>query len=154
MSSIPYAGADSVKDIILAEVDPGGTNGTVVSYHDELTPEQEAQFASNKEAGLGYFISPVATVTRTSGGVRYAETTKIFIVPLDGGAVVVPLSVKCTHSGCTQASSPAGCGPTKIDGQPACSGASCSGDGCGAQDPSCSKVESTDRRSFLMFGSV
>lgn len=154
MVAVTYTHAASVKSIILAEVDPGGTNGTVASFYDELTPEQKAQFASNFDDGQGYFISPVATVTWTADGVRYTETTKIFIVPVDGGAVVVPMSVTCSHSGCANACSPDGCAPTGEGKDVSCSGATCSGTECGSQNPTCSKTSSTAKASFLMFGSV
>lgn len=153
-SAIAPSEAASVKNIILEEVDPGGTNGTVVSYYAELTPEQQAEFASNYDDGQGYYISPVATVSRTAGGMHYTETTSIFIVPLGAGSVVVPISVTCSHSGCSQGCTVTGCSATSVDNKPACTGASCSGKGCGAQNPSCSKTESTAKSSFLVFGSV
>ncbi|GAB4370054.1 MAG: hypothetical protein Kow0062_04430 [Acidobacteriota bacterium] len=154
LAGVASAQAASVKSIILAEVDPGGENGTVVSFYDELTPEQKAQFASNFDDGQGYFISPVATVTWTADGIQYTETTKIFIVPVDGGAVVVPMSVTCSHSGCANACSPDGCTPTGEGKNVSCSGATCSGTECGSQNPTCSKTSSTAKTSFLMFGSV
>ncbi len=154
LAAVTSSEAASVKSIVLDEVDPGGTNGTVASFYDELTPEQKSEFSSNLEGGLGHFISPVATVSRTDSSAHYVETTRIFIVPLRGGSVVVPISVTCTHSGCVNSSTADGCAPTGEGGDISCSGATCSGKECGSQNPVCSKTTTTERSAFLVFGSV
>ncbi|GAB4370041.1 MAG: hypothetical protein Kow0062_04410 [Acidobacteriota bacterium] len=45
-----YSHAARVKSIILAEVGPGGENATVMTFYDELTPEQKAEFVSTHES--------------------------------------------------------------------------------------------------------
>jgi len=154
LAAVTSSEAASVKSIILDEVDPGGTNGTVASFYDELTPEQRSEFSSNLDAGLGYFISPVATVSRSGSGVHYTETTRIFVVPLGGGGVVTPLAVTCSHSGCANSRTANGCAPTGEGGEISCSGATCGGKECGSQNPVCSKTTTTERSAFLKFGSV
>ncbi len=158
ISAVANSEAASVKDIILAEVDPGGVNGTVVLFYDELTPEQEAEYSSSFENGDGYFISAQSTVTWIDAGVRYTQIKSIFVVPLGDGDVVVPLGVTCSHSGCNSLCTTSGCNRTKDSvGKPACSGAKCedsSGSPCAGQNPTCSKLESTDTSFFLAFGSV
>lgn len=146
--------AASVKDIILSDVDPGHANGTVVKYYDELTPEQQAQYSSNYDAGLGYVISPVATVSWIDNGVRYTQTTKILIVALDSGHVVVPMSLLCSHSGCSGGCSVTGCDPSTVGGKGSCSGATCTGTACGAQNPSCSKTSGLNSSSLAVFGTI
>ena len=153
LAAVTYSEAASVKSIILEEVDPGGANGTVVSFYDELTPEQKSEFSSNLDDGQGYFISPVATVSWSGGGASYTETSRIFIVPVGGGAVV-PISVKCSHSGCSNACTADGCVPTGEGKDISCTGATCGGEKCGIQNPTCSKTTTTEKSAFLVFGSV
>ncbi|MBP7147156.1 MAG: hypothetical protein KBD01_06405 [Acidobacteria bacterium] len=149
--------AANVKDIILDEVDPGRVNGTVASYYDELTPELQAQFSTNFNAGQGYYITPVVNISWAAGGVQYVQTTRIHLVPLNGGQIVVPMAVTCTHSGCSGAfCTTLGCNVT-LDGAglPACTGASCSGvSSCTVQTPTCSKTETVGTQGLAVFGAI
>ncbi len=149
------ASAASLKDVILDEIDPGRLNGTVVSYQEELSPEQQTEFTSNLQAGQGYFITPRAVVSWVSDGIQHVKTVMIFLVPLQSGARVTPVAVSCQHSGCSNQCTVTGCTLTTVNGLPACSGASCQGQACG--NPNCSKTESTSvglGSDLLLFGTA
>lgn len=141
--------AATVKQIILAEVDPGGAQGIQAKFFDELTPEEQAEFNANHLGGQGTFISARVTVTWTSGETQYVDTTGIFIVTIGGGSTVVPISVTCHHSGCGGGCQTKGCEPDPSGG---CSGATCVGSGCG--NPICGKTETLSASGFVAFGSV
>lgn len=142
--------AATVKQIILAEVDPGGAQGTQVKFYDELTPEQQAEFNASYVGGQGYFISARVTVTWTSGETQYVDTTGIFIVTIGGGGTIVPVSVTCHHSGCGSGCKTDGCRPDPSGG---CSGATCGGTACSGA-PICSKTETLSTSGFVAFGSI
>lgn len=144
--------AATVKQIILAEVDPGGAQGTQVKFYDELTPEQQAEFNASYETDKGTFISAVATLAWKSGEVKRVQTTGIFIVLIDGGRIVVPVSVTCRHSGCGPGCEVAGCNPAVVNGSVVCSGGSCNGSNC--EGPICSKSTTLSASGFVVFGSI
>lgn len=155
LAAISFSMAENVKTIILNEVDPGGVNGTIAKYHDEMTSAELDEYQTNYDDGLGYYISPVATVTRIDNGDTVTETHKMLIVSINAGSTVIATRVTCTHSGCTGGCYVGGCHPTTEPGSslPACSGATCTGGSCGSS-PNCSKSESTSSLSLIVFGSI
>ena len=152
LAAISLSMAANVKTIILNEVDPGGVNGTIAKYHDEMTSAELDEYQTNYDNGLGYYISPLANVQRIIDGVTTNETTKMFIVSINSGATVIATSVTCSHSGCTAGCTTTGCHPITADSLPACSGAYCTGSNC--ISPTCSKTESTNSLSLMLVGSI
>ena len=152
LAAISFSMAENVKTIILNEVDPGGVDGIIAKYHDEMTSAEQDEFQTNYDDGLGYYLSPLANVMRIVDGVTTYAATQMFIVPIGNGDVVVAISVTCTHSGCHGTCTTTGCSLGTTAGKPSCSGATCTGSGCG--NPGCSKSESTSSLSLMLFGSI